>query len=84
MNIYLELFGYFGTGLVLISMMMTSLTKLRILNMTGSVISATYSVLVGAYPVVALNVGLLLINAVQLIRQFKKEKRKETAHETDH
>lgn len=73
MNIYLELFGYLGTALILLSMMMTSLTKLRVLNMTGSVISAIYAALSNTWPVVVLNGGLFLINAVQLIRKHIKK-----------
>lgn len=72
MNLYLELFGYLGTALILFSMMMTSLTKLRILNMTGSVISAIYAALCSAWPVVVLNAGLFVINSVQLLRAKKK------------
>ena len=68
MNIYLELFGYLGTALILLSMMMTSLFWLRCLNISGSVISIIYAVLTGAWPVVALNSGLILINMVQLYR----------------
>ena len=47
-KILLEIFGYIGTGLVLLSMAMTSMKKLRILNMAGSVISAIYSAICGA------------------------------------
>ena len=84
MNLYLELLGYLGTGLVLFSMMMTSVKKLRIINMTGSLISATYALLTNTYPVVLLNLGLILINAVQLIRGSRIEKkRKEIAYEID-
>ncbi|MBE6633630.1 MAG: hypothetical protein E7620_04710 [Ruminococcaceae bacterium] len=75
MNLYLELLGYLGTGLVLFSMMMTSVKKLRIINMTGSLISATYALLTNTYPVVLLNLGLILINAVQLIRGSRIEKK---------
>ncbi|MBE6620929.1 MAG: lactate dehydrogenase [Ruminococcaceae bacterium] len=77
MNLYLELFGYLGTALVLLSMAMTSLTKLRMINISGSVISAVYAALMGTYPVVLLNVGLILINTVQLIRQKRTNQRKE-------
>ena len=58
MDIYLEIFGYVGTALVLLSMTMTSLTKLRIVNMAGSVISAIYAALCNTWPVVLLNVGM--------------------------
>lgn len=68
MNIYLEIFGYIGTALVLLSMMMTSVIKLRLLNTIGSVISMTYAFLSGAWPVVFLNLGLIIINVWQLIR----------------
>ena len=78
MNIYFELVGYLGTGLVLLSMMMTSVEKLRIVNMAGSVLSMTYAVLTGTWPVVLLNFGLILINALQLIR-LKKQSKAQTA-----
>ena len=68
MNIYLELFGYLGTALVLISMMMTSLGKLRILNLAGSLISMIYAIAMNTWPVAALNLGLIVINTVQLWR----------------
>jgi hypothetical protein len=83
MNVYLELFGYFGTFLILLSMMMTSITKLRVVNMIGSVVSATYAALMGTYPVVLLNVGLILINTLQLIRYIKSKRVKENQHEAD-
>lgn len=75
MNIYWELFGYCGTALILASMAMTSLTKLRVLNMAGSVISVIYAALSNTWPVVLLNAGMILINAVQLIRQIRNKKK---------
>lgn len=70
---FLELFGYLGTALVLFSMMMTSLTWLRIFNILGSVISVIYAALVGALPVVLLNLGMILINLLQLLRERRKQ-----------
>lgn len=71
-HFFLELFGYLGTALVLFSMMMTSLKWLRIFNILGSVISMVYAILVGALPVVLLNLGMILINLFQLLRGRKK------------
>lgn len=68
MNIYFEIFGYIGTALVLMSMMMTSVVKLRLVNTVGSCISMIYAFLSGAWPVVFLNLGLIIINVWQLIR----------------
>lgn len=76
MNVYLELFGYLGTALVLLSMMMTSLTKLRAFNIAGSVITTVYALLMGTFPVAFLNVGLIIINTVQLIRNAKTNRSK--------
>lgn len=73
MNIYLELFGYLGTALIFLSMMMTNMVKLRLVNMAGSAISVIYAILSNAWPVVVLNVGLILINTVQLYRAKKKK-----------
>ena len=73
MNIYLELFGYLCTALIFLSMMMTNMVKLRLVNMAGSAISVIYAILSNAWPVVVLNVGLILINTVQLYRAKKKK-----------
>lgn len=75
MNVYLELFGYLGTALVLLSMMMNSLVKLRLFNIGGSVISMIYAIFCNTWPVVFLNLGMILINVVQLIRGKLSAKR---------
>lgn len=75
MHVILELFGYLGTALVLISMMMTSVTRLRLVNMTGAVICAIYGALTATWPTMVLNVSLVVIHVVQLMRMrgcFKK------------
>jgi len=72
--IYLEIFGYVGMVLVLVSMMMTSVKWLRILNMSGAIICATYGILTDTWPTALLNIGLLIIQMVQLIRLYRQEK----------
>ncbi len=74
MNIYLELFGYLGTALVLLSMMMTSLVRLRWLNLAGSVVSMIYAFACATWPVFVLNLCLAVINIVQLLRLAKIKK----------
>ena len=76
-NIYLEIFGYIGTVLVVISMMMTSVTKLRIINMSGSVLSAIYAAICGTWPVVVMNVSLFLINGFHLVKDNLLKKKPE-------
>lgn len=68
MNIYLEIFGYLGTLLIVVSMLMTSVTRLRVFNISGSVISMIYAVVCHTWPIALLNLSLITINVVQLIR----------------
>ena len=72
MNPYVEIFGYLGTLIVFISMTMSSMRKLRILNILGSVITVIYSVIISAYPIVFLNLGLSLVNLYKLFSEGKK------------
>ncbi len=65
---FLEVFGYIGSALVIISMLMTSVVKLRIINICGGAISTIYAFFGGAFPIVLMNTTLIIINIVQLIR----------------
>lgn len=75
-NIYIEIFGYIGTILVVFSMVMTSINKLRILNIIGSIISAIYSMICNVWPVAIMNWCLVVINIVQLLIQHKNNNKK--------
>ena len=72
MNLYVEIFGYIGTLLIFVSMTMNSLQKLRIFNISGSMITAIYSLIISAYPIVLLNLGLALLNLYKLYTEKKK------------
>ncbi|MBQ8879820.1 MAG: hypothetical protein IJY69_03140 [Clostridia bacterium] len=71
MDIYLEIFGYIGTVLVVISMLMTSVVRLRVINMCGGIISTVYSIFCNAWPIVVMNVILIMINFCQVIIYYK-------------
>ena len=73
MDIFLEIFGYIGSVMILLSMMMTSVEKLRWINISGALISTIYGAIMGTWPVVFLNVGTILINVVQIIRLHRKK-----------
>ena len=73
-NIALDLFGYLGTGLVLTSFIMRDIKWLRVVNMSGSLVSFIYALLTNTMPVAVLNGSLLIINGVQLVRIIMKEK----------
>ena len=73
MNIYLEIFGYLGTALVLVSMLMTGLVPLRLFNLAGCVVSMIYAFACRTWPVFVLNLSLAVIHIVQLIRLARKK-----------
>ena len=74
MNIFYEIIGYAGTALVLLSFMMTSVSKLRWLNLCGAVLSAVYALLTNSMPVLLLNGCLMVINGIQLYRLAHSQK----------
>lgn len=71
MNIWLQIFGYVGMALVLLSMMMTNTTKLRTINLAGAVVCMIYGILTNTWPTALLNFGLGIIQTVHLIRMKK-------------
>jgi len=81
-KLYLEIFGYIGTALVIISMMMTNVLKLRIINICGGIISAIYSVFYGAWAVVVMNICLVIINSFHVIRELYLRRRSKHSAES--
>lgn len=71
----LELFGYLGTALVLLSFLLTDIKWLRLVNMSGGLISLIYAIFTNTMPVVVLNASLIIINGVQLARIIINERK---------
>lgn len=69
----IEMIGYLGSILVVISMLMSSVVKLRIINTTGSVIFAAYALIIHSYPTAFMNFCLVIINIYNLMKLLKKE-----------
>lgn len=70
----LEIIGYIGSALVVISMLMSSIIRLRIINTVGSIISAIYALFCGAIPLALMNICLIVINVYNLVKVLKSEK----------
>lgn len=69
----IELAGYLGSTLVVISMLMSSVIKLRVINTIGSCISATYALIIHSYPLALMNICLIIINCYNLAKLLKSE-----------
>jgi len=70
---WLEILGYAASVLVAVSLTMSSIVKLRVYNLIGAVAFAVYGGLVGAYPVLAVNGFIAVVNVVYLLRMRRLE-----------
>ncbi len=61
-HLLIEIIGYIGSGIVLVSFLMTSVFKLRIVNTIGSSIFFVYAMIIKSYPTAVMNLVLVIIN----------------------
>jgi len=59
---WVEWFGYLASFVVLISLTMTSIIKLRFINLVGCLLFAAFAWLIGSVPTVFMNLGIACIN----------------------
>ena len=67
-TIIIELIGYLGSVLVVVSMLMTSVMKLRVINTIGSIVCIIYALIIKSYPTALMNAFLIAINVYQMLR----------------
>ncbi len=67
---FIEVFGIVASFIILVSLLMSSVKKLRLVNLVGSIFMFVYGVLIGALPVMIMNVGILLINVYYLRQMY--------------
>ncbi len=65
-----ELVGYLASLLVVISLTMTSVVRLRIISLLGSITFAIYGGLIGSAPIIVTNVAIIGINVWFLRKEF--------------
>ena len=70
---FIEAFGYLGSFLILVSMLMTSVVKLRIINTIGSIIFTIYALIIHSYPTALMNFALIIVNLYFLFKMTKTE-----------
>ena len=70
----LQVVGYFSTLLILISFLMTSVLKLRVVNLIGSAIFVVFAFLTKSYPTAIMNVGLCIINIYFILRLLRSKR----------
>lgn len=70
----IEMIGYLGSALVVASMLMSSVVKLRVINTVGSAIFTVYALIIHSYPTALMNACLIWINIYNLVKLTRKDK----------
>lgn len=70
---YVEIIGYVASILVAISLTMSQILKLRVLNFIGAVTFSVYGFLLGAYPIFFVNGFIAFINVYYLIKMYRNK-----------
>ena len=65
-----ELIGYLASALVVASLAMTSVVRLRTISLAGSLTFVLYGVLIGSIPIVITNVAVAALNVYFLRREL--------------
>lgn len=65
-----ELVGYLASALVVASLAMTSVVRLRVISLAGSVAFVVYGVLIGSIPILITNVSIAALNVWFLSREL--------------
>lgn len=65
-----ELVGYLASALVVTSLAMASVVRLRLISLAGSTTFVVYGVLIGSIPIILTNTSIALLNLYFLHREF--------------
>lgn len=67
---WVELVGYVASALIVVSLTMTSVVRLRLLSLTGALIFVVYGALLPSVPIILTNTAVIAVNAWFLRREL--------------
>ncbi|MEG0135884.1 MAG: GNAT family N-acetyltransferase [Cetobacterium sp.] len=67
---FLEIFGTLASITIFLSLMMSSIVKLRWINLFGSLLFAVYGYLIGSFSTMFLNIGIVVIDIYYLKKLY--------------
>ncbi|MFW5686090.1 MAG: hypothetical protein ACOC0O_05485 [Spirochaetota bacterium] len=70
---WLEWFGYASSVVILVSLMMSSIVKLRWINLLGAIMFSTFGFLIGSIPTGGLNAGIAIIDIYYLVLLYREK-----------
>jgi hypothetical protein len=68
---WLEVLGWTGSVVLVISLLQTRIIRLRLINLTGSLVLTVYNMAIEVWPMVGLNVVLSAINVFFLVTMLR-------------
>ncbi len=71
MSVYLEYLGFVASLIVLVSLLMSSLKKLRWINLVGATLFGVYGFMIGSMPTGLMNLGIVIIDIYYLVKMYK-------------
>lgn len=69
-QVLLEWIGYIASTIVLVSLLMSSIKKLRWINLFGALLFGMYGFMIGSMPTGFMNLGIVLIDVYYLYRMY--------------
>ncbi len=76
-RVILEIFGWIGSGLIVLSLAQARVWRFRIMNFIGAVIATVYNGMLSIWPFAAMNLVIAVIDAYWLVR-LRKERQPES------
>lgn len=70
-----ELIGYLASALIVASLLMASVLRLRVVNLVGALVFTTYGVLIASPPVWLANGAIVVIDVYYLVRLLRDRSR---------
>jgi hypothetical protein len=67
-----ELIGYLASGLIVVSLLMSSILRLRLIGLVGAISFTAYGVLIDAYPIAVANGAIIFIHIFHLTRMLRQ------------
>jgi len=78
--VWLEVLGWVGSALVVISLAQARVLRFRVLNLVGAVLATAYNVALGIWPFVAMNAVIGVLDVYWLLR-LQRERHDEATYE---
>lgn len=71
---WMEWIGYAASAFILLSMLMTSIVRLRLINLAGCALFVAYGLLIKAYPVALMNFLIAVVNIYHIVKILSARK----------